>query len=220
MDRVLPICAARLDFPCDRGSRARKIEMELRQPDRESYSELSFPSSLLRMNPLNQSPIQVAVSESVKTVESRLFESGDLRALYAIEEACFEPAVRFSRALMRSLAYDPSARTWLGIVENVRVGFAIVGLQAHDQSAPPNTAYIWTIEVLPAFRRLGVARALLACAETSAREAECDALELHVSERNAGALAMYEAANFARVGIEAQYYGRGEDAFRYRKLLS
>ena len=155
----------------------------------------------------------------MKTVEPRLFEFGDLRALYAIEEACFEPAVRFSRALMRSLAHDPDNRTWLGIVENVRVGFAIVGLQAIDKSAPPNTAYIWTIEVLPAFRRMGVARVLLACVETSAREAGCHALELHVSERNVGALAMYEAAGFAQIGVEAQYYGRGEDAYRYRKLV-
>jgi ribosomal protein S18 acetylase RimI-like enzyme len=136
--------------------------------------------------------------------------------LYAIEEACFEPAVRFSRALMRSLAYDPDCGTWLGIVDEVRVGFAIVGLRGdHD----PDSAYIWTIEVLPAFRRMGVARALLMRVEESAREAGCAAIELHVSERNAGGLALYEAAQYVRVGVEAEYYGRREDAFRYRKGL-
>lgn len=152
----------------------------------------------------------------VSSVTTRLFEANDLRALYAIEEACFEPEVRFSRNLMRSLAHDSNCRTWLGIVDNVRVGFAMVGLQGEDD---PSTTYIWTIEVLPAFRRRGVARALLMRVEESAREAGCTAVELHVSERNADGVALYETAGYARVGVELEYYGRGEDAFRYRKLF-
>ena len=149
-------------------------------------------------------------------VTSRLYEAPDLRALYAIEEACFEAPLRFSRALMRSLAHDPDCRTWLGILENIRVGFAIVGLRGEDD---PGVAYIWTIEVLPAFRRMGVARQLLMRVEESAREAGRAAIELHVSERNAAGLALYEAAGYTRIGVDAEYYGRREDAFRYRKAL-
>ena len=117
---------------------------------------------------------------------------------------------------MRSLANGPYCRTWLGIVDDVRVGFAIVGLSSEDD---PASAYIWTIEVLPAFRRRGVARQLLMRVEESAREANCTAIELHVSERNAAGLALYEAAGYVRTGVDAEYYGRREDAFRYRKLL-
>jgi ribosomal protein S18 acetylase RimI-like enzyme len=160
-----------------------------------------------------------AIEEIVKPlppVTTRLFEAPDLRALYAIEEACFEPPVRFSRALMRSLAHDPDCRTWLGIVDDVLVGFAIVGLSGEDD---PGVAYIWTIEVLPAFRRMGVARQLLTRLEESASAAGCTAIELHVSERNVGGLALYEAAEYVRTGVDAEYYGRREDAFRYRKVL-
>lgn len=168
------------------------------------FAEASASKLAILMN----SPCEVA---------TRLFAADDLRALYAIEEACFEPRVRFSRALMRSLAYAPDCRVWLGIVDEVRVGFAIVGLRSdHD----PAAAYIWTIEVLPAFRRRGVARQLLMRVEESAREAGCAAIELHVSERNAAGLALYEAAEYVRIGVEAEYYGRREDAFRYRKLLT
>ncbi len=152
----------------------------------------------------------------MSVVTSRLFEAPDLRALYAIEEACFLPAVRFSRALMRSLAFHPDCRTWLGIVEDVRAGFAIVGLRG---DADPAAAYIWTIEVLPGFRRMGIARQLLKRAEQSAREAGCAAIELHVSERNVGGLALYEAAQYAKVGVVPEYYGRRENALRYRKAL-
>ena len=157
------------------------------------------------------------MGEAVHEVTTRLFEVPDLRALYAIEEACFEPAVRFSRSLMRSLAHDPNCRTWLGIVDNVRVGFAMVRLEGEDD---PSTAYIWTIEVLPAFRRIGVARALLMRVEESAQEAGCAAIELHVSERNVDGVALYEAAGYVRMGVEPEYYGRREDAFRYRKILT
>jgi [ribosomal protein S18]-alanine N-acetyltransferase len=154
--------------------------------------------------------------KTLTLVTTRLFEAPDLRALYAIEEACFAPSVRFSRDLMRSLANDANCRTWLGIVDNVRVGFAIAALQGEDD---PDSAYIWTIEVLPAFRRMGVGRQLLMRMEESAREAGCAAVELHVSERNLEAQAMYEAAGFVRLGVEPQYYGRNEDGLRYRKII-
>lgn len=152
----------------------------------------------------------------VSTVTSRLFEASDLRALYAVEEVCFAPPLRFSRGLMRSLAYDPNCRTWLGIVDSVRAGFAILGLSSEDD---PSIAYIWTIEVLPVFRRMGVARQLLARVEESAREAGCSAIELHVSERNSDAVALYEDCGYVRFGVDDEFYGWGEDGLRYRKVL-
>jgi ribosomal protein S18 acetylase RimI-like enzyme len=156
------------------------------------------------------------VANLVSTVTSRLFEASDLRALYAVEEVCFAPPLRFSRGLMRSLAYDPNCRTWLGIVDSVRAGFAILGLSSEDD---PSIAYIWTIEVLPVFRRMGVARQLLARVEESAREAGCSAIELHVSERNSDAVALYEDCGYVRFGVDDEFYGWGEDGLRYRKVL-
>jgi len=169
------------------------------------------------LNPAARRPIQLTVGESLTTVTSRLFEAGDLRALYAIEEACFTPEVRFSRALMRSLVEDANTRTWLGIAEGVRAGFAIVGLRTEQDES---SAYIWTIEVLPAFRRMGVARELLARVEDSASQAGCTAIELHVSEQNLDALTLYVAAGYERVGVEPGYYGHGVAGFRYRKVLA
>jgi ribosomal protein S18 acetylase RimI-like enzyme len=101
-------------------------------------------------------------------------------------------------------------------VDEVRVGFAIVGLRGDED---PTAAYIWTIEVLPAFRRRGVARQLLMRVEESARQAGCSAIELHVSERNADAMALYAAAGYAQFAVEAGFYGSHEDGLRYRKVL-
>jgi ribosomal protein S18 acetylase RimI-like enzyme len=167
--------------------------------------------------------IQWFVSNLLSSVTCRPFAAPDLRALYAVEEACFDPPLRFSRTLMRSLTHDPACRTWLGIVDNVRVGFAIVSLRSQnelpDTATDPGNAYIWTIEVLPAFRRMGVGRQLLMRVEESAREAGCAALELHVSVRNEDALALYESVGFVRAGVEPEFYGSGADGFLYRKLL-
>jgi ribosomal protein S18 acetylase RimI-like enzyme len=73
--------------------------------------------------------------------------------------------------------------------------------------------------VLPIFRRRGVARQLLERVEQSAREADCSAIELHVAEKNPEAVALYENAGYQRIGREKAYYGRGEDALRYKKPI-
>lgn len=93
----------------------------------------------------------------------------------------------------------------------------MVGLRGEDE---PTTAYIWTIEVLPAFRRMGVATSLLECAVVSAREAGCAAIALHVDEKNQNAIALYERAGFVQTGIDFEFYGHGQNALCYRRDLS
>jgi ribosomal-protein-alanine N-acetyltransferase len=155
-------------------------------------------------------------------LSTRLFVPADLPALYAVERVCFAPPLRFSRALMRSLSEDPNCRTWLGIINGVCAGFAMVGVAGEFDDATGvigATSYIWTIEVLPVFRRMGVARQLLLRVEESAKVSECAAIELHVAARNVDAVALYEGFGFVRHGIDREFYGRGMDAFRYRKVL-
>ena len=150
-------------------------------------------------------------------VTCRLYLPADLPALYAIEEVCFAPPLRFSRSLMRSLAEDPDCRTWLGMLNGVRAGFAMVGLTGDKN---PNAAYIYTLEVLPVFRRRGVARELLRHLEESASAAKRPAMELHVSQRNVDALALYELSGYKRIGALRDFYGKGQDGFRYWKPLT
>ncbi len=173
--------------------------------------------------------------QPIPPVITRLYTSADLNALYAIEQACFAPPVRFSRDLMRSLAEDPHCRTWMGMVDGISAGFAIVSLRSPQETVaealmgsasvleklhPEATAYLWTIEVLPAFRRLGVARQLLERVESSAAQAGCEVLDLHVSERNHQAAALYKSRGYEPVSIAANYYSRGENGLRYRKRLA
>ena len=149
-------------------------------------------------------------------VAARLFAASDLPAMYAIEEACFAPPLRFSRRLIRSLANDPNCRTWVGLAGQLQAGFAIVSLAGEDDSS---SAYIWTIEVLPAYRRRGVARQLLERLEQNACEAGCSVIELHVSVRNLEGITLYVSAGYELIGVQRSYYGPGEDGLHLRKTL-
>lgn len=148
--------------------------------------------------------------------------------MYAIEEACFAPPLRFSRGLLRSLVFSQECRTWMGLVDGAVCGFAIVSLIAEDdpdsdedslEDADSGAAYLWTIEVLTAYRGGGVARMLLKYVEENGREAEKRKMVLHVSERNAMAIALYESCGYERVGFAPAMYGANENGFRYEKAL-
>jgi ribosomal protein S18 acetylase RimI-like enzyme len=147
----------------------------------------------------------------------RPFRESDLPALYRAEEACFQPPQRFSRSLIRSLTRNPNCRTWVADCGEELAAFAILDRSGVDAT---QAAYIITIEVLPQFRRKGIAIELLRRLEESAREMGLLHIELHVSERNPDAQRLYERGHYTRVRVEPKYYGRNESAWLYRKTLA
>jgi ribosomal protein S18 acetylase RimI-like enzyme len=140
----------------------------------------------------------------------------DFAALYAIEEACFQPPLRFSRAYMRRLVGSQDAATWIAEEDGALAGFAIV---EWSDEAGAVTAYIQTIEVEPAMRRLGVGGELMRRVEQSASAAGATAIWLHVDAENLGAIRLYEAHGYRREGREANFYPRGRAALIYAKTL-
>ncbi len=83
-------------------------------------------------------------------------------------------------------------------------------LSGHDGfilwRAAGGEAEILTLAVIPAARRRGVARRLLALAVERARDDGADALFLEVSDRNEAAVALYDGAGFVRAGLRRGYY--------------
>ena len=150
-----------------------------------------------------------------KSVEFRLYHHTDFPALYALEEACFEPLFRFPRSYMTQLLARKNVAAW--IAEETRMaGFAIV-----SWSGPRGVlvAYIETIEVLGEFRGRGVGRELLCCLEGSASNAGGGAIGLHVDAGNTAAIHMYETHGYRYVSREENFYPLGRAALIYRKAL-
>jgi ribosomal protein S18 acetylase RimI-like enzyme len=141
----------------------------------------------------------------------------DFAALYAIEEVCFQPPLRFSRAYMRRLVSSGEAATWIAEEEDGQMaGFAIVEWSG---DADARTGYIQTIEVAPEKRRLGAGAELMRRVERSARSAGARVIWLHVDAENANAIRLYEAHGYQRKGREANFYPRGRAALVYAKSL-
>jgi len=147
----------------------------------------------------------------------RLYRAADFKALYAIEERCFEPLFRFPRAYMRQLLHRTRAAKWVAEEEGKLAGFAIAGWTAKKQN---RAVYIDTIEVDPPWRRRGIAAELLRRVEASACAAGSRAIWLHVDEENEGAIRMYESAGYFRQGREENYYPQGRAAWILAKGLS
>ena len=146
----------------------------------------------------------------------RLYRPEDFAALYAIEESCFQPPLRFHRTYMRQLVQSAHAATWIAEEDGSMAGFAIVEWsRAHDVIE----AYIQTIEVASEQRRRGIGGELLRRAEDSARAAGARLIALHVHEANASALRLYEAHGYRPAGREEHYYARGQAALAAVKPL-
>ena len=147
---------------------------------------------------------------------NRLYQPGDFAALYAVEEACFQPPLRFGRRFMRQLVDNPDAATWIAEQDGRMAGFAIVEWML-DKDA--TVAYIQTIEVAADERRQGVGGELLRRVEDSARAAGAGAIWLHVDAENAGAIRLYENHGYARLGREEHYYARSRPALILSKRI-
>ena len=147
----------------------------------------------------------------------RLYRPEDFAELYRVEEACFVPPFRFSRSYMSQIVASPDAATWMAEEDGTIAGFAVVEWAV--ESKQPK-AYIQTIEVLPGFRRLGVAGELMRRLEDSAIKAGAGLIWLHVDAENAAAIHLYEKDGFTLQGREKDYYPRGRAALVYIKALA
>jgi len=147
-------------------------------------------------------------------VHYRLYEPQDFDALYAIEEVCFQPPLRFNRGYMRQLIRQPDAATWIAEDGGRMSGFGVVEWARETAEV---VAYIETLEVLPEGRGKGVGGELLRRMEGSAWVAGASVCWLHVDRENAGAIRVYERFGYELVGKEKNYYGRGIAALVYAK---
>lgn len=81
-------------------------------------------------------------------------------------------------------------------------------------------AEILTLAVMPAFRRRGLATALLQVVSAQAAQRNAAVLLLEVAVGNEAALALYARLGFAEVGRRRNYYRTGLDALVLRRDLT
>ncbi len=134
----------------------------------------------------------------------------DLRELRALEKICFDLDAWPLFDLIGVLTF-PGVLRWKAVIDDRMVGFA-----AADVRRSEKTGWIVTIGVLPQYRRLGVASALLDQCE---RGLTVPQVRLCVRRSNQAAIRLYLQRGYTQVDVWSGYYIGGEDALVLKKML-
>lgn len=142
---------------------------------------------------------------SIQTADWR-----DLLALRRVEEICFGldawPVVDLLMVLTL-----PGVVRLKAVVDDTMVGFVSGDVRRRER-----TGWITTIGVLPQYRRLGIASALLDQCEQLMGQ---PAVRLCVRKSNAGAIQLYGQRGYQFVSLWNRYYSGGEDALVLEKKM-
>lgn len=127
----------------------------------------------------------------------------DLDKLCKIEMECFSREA-FSKQQIASLLANYNALSLVAKINSETVGF-IIGMMHIERNSL--VGHILTIDVLPKYRRKGIAQRLLQEIEKIFAEKNVKACRLEVREDNVAALRLYERLGYKRISKLKYYYG-------------
>lgn len=137
----------------------------------------------------------------------------DFEILFEIDQACYEPAIAYSRRELRHYLRLPGAEGSVAESAGAVIGFC---LTTHGRER----GHIITIDVLAPYRRQGAGSALLAEAERRLAAAGVRRVSLETETNNAPAIAFWERHGYRILGARKGYYPGGRDAHAMAKLLT
>ena len=139
----------------------------------------------------------------------------DLKPLQHLEKVCFDLDAWPLIELLGVLTF-PDVMRLKAVTDGKMVGF-IAGDRRRNESTGHlhgGTGWILTLGVLPDWRRMGIAEALLAACE---QKLDMPLIKLTVRRNNMPAIHLYEKAGYSQVDIWSHYYRNGEDGLVFEK---
>jgi ribosomal protein S18 acetylase RimI-like enzyme len=144
--------------------------------------------------------------------------ANDLDAISEIEQKCFPGSIAYSKRQLAYLVLRANSATFVETCGGAIRGFVIVTFRRGSRKG-----HIETIDVNPAYAKLGIGSRLLRFAEEDMRRRRKRWSQLEVSEGNRAALRLYKKAGYTlkeRVKRYYRYEHRGtRDALRMIKAL-
>jgi ribosomal protein S18 acetylase RimI-like enzyme len=125
----------------------------------------------------------------------------DLQTISEIEQKCFSKSSAYSKRHLAYLILHANSATFVESYEGVIRGFIIVTYRQRSL-----TSHVETIDVNPAYTKLGIGLRLLAAAEEDMRKRGKRWSQLEVSEGNKVALKLYRKTGYALKERIKQYY--------------
>ncbi|HWN49701.1 MAG TPA: N-acetyltransferase [Xanthobacteraceae bacterium] len=147
-------------------------------------------------------------------IHIRRGKSADLDALWDLESRVFATD-RMSRRSLRRLLASPSAAAVVARSDGAIAGVAVLLFRTNSR-----IARLYSLAVAPKHTGRGIASALLAAAEKTARSRKCQWLRLEVHEKNHGAIQVYRKAGYNEFGRHHHYYQDRGDALKFEKRLT
>ena len=132
----------------------------------------------------------------------------DLEAAWALDQACFEPGIAYSRAEIRSFLARPGA---IALAAESEGGGNLAGFAIAERKG--RKGHVITIDVEAAARRRGLGRRLFRELSRRLEAAGAKVIRLEVDVRNAGAIRFYEGLGFEKTRVLRGYYGSGLDGY-------
>jgi ribosomal-protein-alanine N-acetyltransferase len=139
----------------------------------------------------------------------------DLEALCRIEEECFTRET-FSKGQMAFFLKSSNAVSLKAQIGGETVGF-ILGLI--EQSGKSLVGHIYTIDVVPKYRRIGVGVKLLEEIEQNFTRKDAEACVLEVRISNLAARKLYRKQGYSEFEKLDSYYAKGIHGIRLEKKL-
>jgi [ribosomal protein S18]-alanine N-acetyltransferase len=151
------------------------------------------------------------------TIGLRSYSAADFDKIYAIDQACYEPRIAYSRTELRQYLRFPGADCVVAEASRETSAPAMIGfcITAHKYS----WGYIVTMDVLAEYRRHRVGSMLLTEAERRLVAAGVRQIGLETATDNAAAIAFWQKHGYRRSGVRKNYYPGGRDAYSMAKRL-
>ncbi len=151
------------------------------------------------------------------SVTLRSYDPADFDKIYAIDQACYEPRIAYSRTELRQYLRFPGADCVVAEASRDKSAPAMMGfcITAHKYS----WGYIVTMDVLSEYRRHRAGSMLLTEAERRLVAAGVRQIGLETATDNAPAIAFWQKRGYRKSGVRKNYYPGGRDAYSMAKRL-
>jgi [ribosomal protein S18]-alanine N-acetyltransferase len=145
----------------------------------------------------------------------RTYTPEDFDTLYMIDQACYEPAIAYSKRELKNYLRFPGADC---VIAEDKAAAKVAGfcMSAHEAAR----GYIITIDVLAEFRRHGAGSLLLAEVERRLAAQAVKEIGLETATDNDSAIAFWQKHGYRTRGVWKAYYPGPRDAFSMTKTLA
>jgi [ribosomal protein S18]-alanine N-acetyltransferase len=143
----------------------------------------------------------------------RQYEARDFAALHKLDQACFPPGISYSKFSLQYFLNLPAADCVVAEDGKTIAGFLLA------ESNPP-LAHIITLDVAPAYRRVGLGSKLLAEIEKHFQFKEVHSVLLETAVDNERGIAFWQHHGYRTEAVLKRYYLGRVDAYEMRKKLA